>query len=197
MQPRRKSVHTLFKSVLKGSLAVFSFAVLAMLPAQADPGSGRTVKYSQQDIVSIRAKIRFSTLIVLPPNEDILDFATGDKEFWIINGVHNLCYVHPAKAGIRSDLHLVTSTGRVYSFLLTEVSNDPSREPDLKLFVEPKEESAVAGSAGLEKYGRRGAAEAYNKEMDAPRSATNSQNPAAEANRANQATEVTVRYPQY
>src|SRR5256884_7504581 len=108
-----------------------------------------TVKYSQQDIVSIRAKIRFSTLIVLPPNEDILDFATGDKEFWIINGVHNLCYVHPAKAGIRSDLHLVTSTGRVYSFLLTEVSNDPSREPDLKLFVEPKEESAVAGSAGF------------------------------------------------
>src|SRR2546429_351904 len=124
MQPRRKSVHTLFKSVLKGSLAVFSFTVLAMLPAQAEPGSGRTVKYSQQDIVSIRAKIRFSTLIVLPPNEDILDFATGDKEFWIINGVHNLCYVHPAKAGIRSDLHLVTSTGRVYSFLLTEVSNE-------------------------------------------------------------------------
>src|SRR5438876_988676 len=103
MQPRRKSVHTLFKSVLKGSLAVFSFTVLAMLPAQAEPGSGRTVKYSPQDIVSIRAKIRFSTLIVLPPNEDILDFATGDKEFWIINGVHNLCYVHPAKAGIRRD----------------------------------------------------------------------------------------------
>src|SRR5439155_1124900 len=100
-----KSVHTLFKSVLKGSLAVFSFTVLAMLPAQAEPGSGRTVKYSPQDIVSIRAKIRFSTLIVLPPNEDILDFATGDKECWIINGVHNLCYVHPAKAGIRSDLH--------------------------------------------------------------------------------------------
>src|SRR5438034_5361979 len=55
---------------------------------------------------------RFSTLIVLPQSEEILDFATGDKEFWIINGAHNLCYVHPAQAGIRSDLHLITSTGR-------------------------------------------------------------------------------------
>src|SRR5437867_4579380 len=167
MQPRRKSVHTLFKSVLKGSLAVFSFTVLAMLPAQAEPGSGRTVKYSQQDIVSIRAKIRFSTLIVLPPNEDILDFATGDKEFWIINGVHNLCYVHPAKAGIRSDLHLVTSTGRVYSFLLTEVSNEPSAEPDLKLFVEPKDESSIGGTTALQGYVRASEAEAYKKALEA------------------------------
>src|SRR5437016_6665512 len=66
------------------------------------PGA-RTVKYSQQDIISVRAKLRFSTLIVLPQNEEILDYATGDKEFWIINGAHNLCYVHPAEAGIRSD----------------------------------------------------------------------------------------------
>src|SRR5713226_7300783 len=60
--------------------------------ALADPGA-RTVRYSQQDIVSVRAKIKFSTLIVLPQNEEILDFATGDKEFWIVNGAHNLCYV--------------------------------------------------------------------------------------------------------
>ena len=191
-------MHTLLKvsSVLRGSLAVLVFTVLAMPPAQAESGSGRTVKYSQQDIVPIRAKIRFSTLIVLPPNEDILDFATGDKEFWIINGVHNLCYVHPAKAGIRSDLHLVTSTGRVYSFLLTEVSNDPSSEPDLKLFVEPKEESAIAGLAGFENYVRAGEAEAYKKELDALRAETNSQVHAAEANAADQVAKFRADYPQ-
>src|SRR5690349_23732440 len=123
--------------ILKFGLLLVGLCIsLEATPALSDRWGARTVKYSQQDIISVRAKIRFSTLIVLPPNEDILDFATGDKEFWIINGVHNLCYVHPAKAGIRSDLHLVTSTGRVYSFLLTEVSNDPSSEPDLKLFVE-------------------------------------------------------------
>src|SRR5213078_484728 len=132
---------------LRFSLALFTFCFiwLKTTSAQADPGGARTVKYSQQDIISVRAKLRFSTLIVLPQNEEIMDYATGDKEFWIINGAHNLCYVHPAQAGIRSDLHLITSTGRVYSFLLTEVSNDSSAEPDLKLFVEPKEESAIAG----------------------------------------------------
>ena len=31
------------------------------------------VKYSQTDIVPIRAKVRFTTLIVLPANEEILD----------------------------------------------------------------------------------------------------------------------------
>ena len=184
------------KSVLQGSLALLGFTFLAMRPAQAEPSSGRTVKYSQQDIVPLRAKIRFSTLIVLPQNEDILDFATGDKEFWIINGAHNLCYVHPAKAGIRSDLHLITSTGRVYSFLLTEVSNDPASEPDLKLFIEPKEESAIAGSTGFEKYVRAGEAEAYKKELDALRSETDNQIHAAEANAANQVAKFKADYPQ-
>ena len=191
-------MHTLLKvkSVLKGTLALLGFTVLAMPPPQAEPGSGRTVKYSEQDIVPVRAKIRFSTLIVLPPNEDILDFATGDREFWIINGAHNLCYVHPAKAGIRSDLHLVTSTGRVYSFLLTEVSNDPSIEPDLKLFLEPKEESAIAGSPGFENYVRAGEAEAYKKELDALRAETNSQIHAAEAKASEEVAKFWADYPQ-
>jgi hypothetical protein len=88
-----------------------------------------------------------------------------DKEFWIINGAHNLCYVHPAQAGIRSDLHLITSTGRVYSFLLTEISKDSSAEPDLKLFVEPKEESSIGAVTGLQGYVRASEAEAYKKEL--------------------------------
>ena len=81
------------------------------------------------------AKLRFSTLIVLPEDEEILDFTTGDKEFWVINGAHNLCYVHPAQAGIRSNLNLITASGHVYSFLLTEISNQPnarSRSQDLR-----------------------------------------------------------------
>jgi type IV secretion system protein VirB9 len=184
------------KSGLRSSLLFLCLAVITAVATLAEPGTGRIVKYSQQDIVPVRAKIRFSTLIVLPPNEDILDFATGDKEFWIINGVHNLCYVHPAKAGIRSDLHLVTSTGRVYSFLLTEVSNDPSIEPDLKLFVEPKEESAIGGSAGFENYVRAGEAEAYKKELDALRVETDSQIHTSETNAANEVAKFRADYPQ-
>src|ERR1700730_14432039 len=132
------------KSALNTVLVLLSLVAIAAAPALADSGSARTVRYSQKDIVPVHARIRFSTLIVLPQNEEILDFATGDKDFWIINGAHNLCYVHPAQAGIRSDLHLITASGHVYSSLLTEISSEPSVEPDLKLFVEPKEESSVA-----------------------------------------------------
>ena len=169
---------------------LFCLIILSSCSAHAGTGSGRTVKYSQQDIVAVHAKVRFSTLIVLPQNEEILDFATGDKEFWIINGVHNLCYVHPAQVGIRSDLHLITSTGRVYSFLLSEVSSDPSIEPDLKLFIEPTEESSIAGSTGLQNYVRASEAEAIKKELEALRAQTDTQIHAAEA----QASETVNRF---
>ncbi len=184
------------KSVSKGSLifVVLSFIVLGALPTLAQTGSGRTVKYSQQDIVSVRAKIRYSTLIVLPQNEEILDFATGDKEFWIVNGAHNLCYVHPAQAGIRTDLHLITSTGHVYSFLLTEISNDRSAEPDLKLFVEPKEESSIGGSTALQGYVRAGEAEAYKKELEALHAQTDGQIHAAEARATEQVNKYKADY---
>jgi len=143
---------------------------------------GRTVKYSQQDVILVRAKIRFSTLIVLPQEEEILDFATGDKEFWIINGAHNLCYVHPAQTAIRSDLHLITSSGRVYSFLLTEISNDPNSEPDLKIFVETKEQSSITGTASPQGLVRATELEAYKKELTAARARAEEQIRGAEKN---------------
>ena len=165
-------------------LVVFAFIVcgLSALPLRAAGDGARVVKYSKQDIVPVRAKLRFSTLIVLPDDEEILDFTTGDKEFWIINGAHNLCYVHPAQAGIRSNLNLITASGHVYSFLLTEISNEPNAEPDLKIFVEPAEKSAnSASAAGLRGYVSAGEAEAYKKELDALRSQTAEQIHAAEA----------------
>jgi len=162
-------------------LVALCWISLEATPALADPGGARTVKYSQQDIIPVRAKLRFSTLIVLPQNEDILDFATGDKEFWIINGTHNLCYVHPAQAGIHSNLNLITASGHVYSFLLNEVSNDPNAVPDLKLFVEPKEGTVVAGELPLRGYVRATESEAYKKELDTARAQASEQVRAAKA----------------
>src|SRR5437879_12820594 len=171
-------------AMLRGSNASLVFLWLvfcAALPTLAQTGVARTVKYSQQDVIAVHAKLRYSTLIVLPQNEEILDFATGDKEFWIINGAHNLCYVHPAQSGIRSDLHLIMSTGRVYSFLLTEVSNDSSAEPDLKLFVEPKDESSIGGAPALQGFVQASEAEAYKKELEALHAQADGQIHAAEA----------------
>jgi type IV secretory pathway VirB9-like protein len=142
----------------------FAFLCVAAIPSITTArDAARVVTYAREDIVPVYAKLRFSTLIVLPDSEDILDFTTGDKEFWIINGAHNLCYVHPAQAGIRSNLNLITASGNVYSFLLTEISNEPNAQPDLKLFVQPKEPS---GSTNLAGYVRAGEAEAYRKEIE-------------------------------
>jgi type IV secretory pathway VirB9-like protein len=112
------------KPMFHTQLRSFLFRVIALLALGADvfyatpthaatEAAARVVKYSKEDIVPVRAKLRFSTLIVLPEDEEILDFTTGDKEFWVINGAHNLCYVHPAQAGIRSNLNLITASGHV------------------------------------------------------------------------------------
>jgi type IV secretion system protein VirB9 len=152
----------------------------------------RVVKYAKEDVVPVRAKLRYSTLLILPDNEEILDFTTGDKDFWIINGAHNLCYIHPAQAGIRSNLNLITASGRVYSFLLVEISSDPKSEPDLKLFIEPKE---ATGTLGLQGYVRAGDAEAYKKELETLRTETEARVRAAEVSANERVERFRSEYP--
>lgn len=173
-------------SILNATRTRFFLMLLSLIAipfvASAARDGARVVKYSKEDVVPVHAKLRFSTLIVLPEDEEILDFTTGDREFWIINGSHNLCYVHPAQAGIRSNLNLITASGHVYSFLLTEISSEPNTQPDLKLFVEPKEGSASGvASRG---YVRAADADAYRKELESVRVQAAEQVHAAEAHAA-------------
>jgi type IV secretory pathway VirB9-like protein len=175
------------------AIVVLGIAAFQPSPVQAAEAA-RVVTYAKEDIVPVRAKLRFSTLIVLPDDEEILDFTTGDKEFWIINGTHNLCYVHPAQAGIRSNLNLITASGRVYSFLLTEISNEPNAEPDLKIFVEPKEGSGMAANSGLRGYVSAGEAQAYKKELETLRVQTADQVRAAQAQAAEQVNRFRASY---
>jgi len=169
----------MIRSYSRRSLMLWLWSLLFFLvaPALSAASEGaRVVTYSKEEIIPVRAKVRFSTLIVLPDNEEILDFTTGDKEFWIVNGAHNLCYVHPAQAGIRSNLNLITASGNVYSFLLTEITSEPNAQPDLKLFVQPKESP---GSANLAGYVRAGEAEAYRREIERLRAQSEEQVQAA------------------
>jgi type IV secretory pathway VirB9-like protein len=184
---------------LSGALILIALGAASLCCGSARAAtevSARIVKYSKEDIIPLRAKLRFSTLIVLPEEEEILDFTTGDKEFWIINGVHNLCYVHPAQAGIRSNLNLITASGRVYSFLLTEISNEPNAEPDLKIFVEPREGSDVTASSGLRGYVSAGEAEAYKKELETLRAQSADEVRAAQAAAAEQVNRFRAGYAQ-
>ena len=58
--------------------------------------ASRNVAYHSQDIVPIHAKVKYTTLIVIPASEKIMEAATGDKDFWIVDVVGNFCFVHPA-----------------------------------------------------------------------------------------------------
>jgi len=115
--------------------------------AVAQDASARTVQYHSQDIVPIHAKLKYTTLIELPTTEKIMEAATGDKDFWIVDIVGNFCFVHPAKAGISSNLNLITDKGNIYSFTLQDVS-DTSEPPDLKVIVQPADRSAIIASSG-------------------------------------------------
>jgi type IV secretion system protein VirB9 len=168
------------------AIAVLGSLALGQIPTHAATDSARVVKYAQNDIVPVKAKLRFSTLIILPEKEEILDFTTGDKEFWIINGAHNLCYIHPAQAGIRSNLNLITASGHVYSFLLTEISSDPNADPDLKIFIEPKEQSGIGTGAFAQGYVPATEAEAYKREIQTIREQSNAQVQTAQTNATQQ-----------
>jgi len=130
----------LLKSIVNVVLAVSSIGALAQ-------ESARTVQYHSQDIVAIRAKVKYTTLIELPTTEKIMEAATGDKDFWIVDVVGNFCFVHPAKQGIASNLNLITDKGNIYSFTLQDISGS-SAEPDLKVIVEPADRSAIVAASG-------------------------------------------------
>jgi len=120
---------------------------LPSLAAVAPEPSARTVQYHSQDIVPIHAKLKYTTLIEVPPSEKIMEAATGDKDFWIVDVVGNFCFVHPAKAGISSNLNLITDKGNIYSFTLQDVSGSAD-VPDLKVLIEPADRSAIVAASG-------------------------------------------------
>jgi type IV secretion system protein VirB9 len=126
---------------------VIALTAFSVSTAFGQAPSGRTVQYHSQDIVPIHAKLKYTTLIEVPPTEKIMEAATGDKEFWIVDVVSNFCFVHPAKEGISSNLNLITDKGNVYSFALEDVSNT-SEAPDLKVQIQPADHSSIVASAG-------------------------------------------------
>jgi type IV secretory pathway VirB9-like protein len=130
---------------------VVTLAAISSSAAFGQAASTRTVQYHSQDIVPIHAKLKYTTLIELPPTEKIMEAATGDKEFWIVDVVSNFCFVHPAKEGISSNLNLITDKGNIYSFTLQDVSNT-SDAPDLKVLIQPADHSSIVASAGPSQF---------------------------------------------
>src|SRR2546430_7652882 len=114
--------------ILVTTLILVPFGI-ASLAAQAT--GIREVSASERSLIPLHTKIRYTTMIVLPESEEILDVVCGDKDFWVITATHNIAHVKPAKEGASTNLNLVAASGSVYSFLL----NEKNSQPDLKVYV--------------------------------------------------------------
>jgi type IV secretion system protein VirB9 len=126
MRPRI-TIHALLLAIL--SLP----GVCAAATADVQTNSIREVTATDRTLIPLQTRLRFTTMIVLPEGEDILDVICGDKDFWVISATRNIVHVKPAKEGATTNLNLVTNSGAVYSFLLTEKAG--SGTPDLKVYV--------------------------------------------------------------
>ena len=92
-------------------------------------------------------------------------------------------------------MNLVTASGHVYSFLLTEVNNQTGAEPDLKVFVIPKEESSIAGMTGHTQYARASEIEAYKQEAQVAHVQAAEEVQRAEAHAQEAVTQYREQYP--
>ena len=116
-----------------------SLSLLAVLAASALAPAlqARRVEAAPDEVIEVRARLRFATAVVLPADESILDWICGDAEYWSVQGAANLAFVKPTSTGIRTNVTLVTDKGNVYTLLFRELG-DAKGEPDLKLFLSPK-----------------------------------------------------------
>ncbi|MGH9437645.1 MAG: TrbG/VirB9 family P-type conjugative transfer protein, partial [Terriglobia bacterium] len=101
----------------------------------------RTIAVHAKDVIPVNAQIRETTLIVLPKQEKVMIVYCGDKDNWVIDGTENFVTVKPAKVGARTDVHILTDHGNAYTLSFTEVSNVPGAVSDLKLFLQPADNS--------------------------------------------------------
>ena len=115
----------------------------------------------EERIPRLRARVRHTTVIVLPAEERILDFVAGDSEYWHLTGAANVAYVKPLTEDAATNIALVCESGRIYPFLISEHADKP---PHLVVRVEPGADGA--GPSGQPAFVARSEVAAY-REMAA------------------------------
>ena len=147
-----------------------ALALVASLPAprlaQANGTGIREVSATGRSLITLQTRLRYTTMVVLPDGEEILDVICGDKDFWVITATHNIAHVKPAKEGAATNLNLVTASGAVYSFLLTEKGGTGT--PDLKVYVN----ADPSAPQGKPKYYSAAQVEELRSELEEARAAT-------------------------
>ncbi|MXW68025.1 MAG: hypothetical protein F4Z72_13625 [Gemmatimonadales bacterium] len=143
-------------AILLGIVVVLLTLLLAVLPcdaaAQQSSADATLLRVplpeeGEERIPRLRARVRHTTVIVLPAGERILDFVSGDSEYWHLTGAANIAYLKPLAEDAATNVALVCESGRIYSFLVSEHGEKP---PHLVVRVEAgAEAAALAGAPGF------------------------------------------------
>jgi hypothetical protein len=155
----------------------------------------RSVIYHARDLVPVRAKVRYTTLIVLPEGDEVVEATCGDKDVWIVNVRGALVSIKPARPAVESNLHLVTTAGQVYAFILTEVSEPKGQDPDFTIYLEPDDPAAAAARRDHPKYVPAQQVEDFRAQADLARDETRRATEAARTALENGLTMFRTTYP--
>jgi type IV secretion system protein VirB9 len=111
-------------------------SILALVAIGFSASAADTVavaRYHDRDLIPIKTKLRFTTLVVLPPGEEIDEVTCGDKQYWVIEGKDNILHVKPAKEGAVTNVNVVLKSHAVYSFVVEEIGT--RGDPELKIVL--------------------------------------------------------------
>ena len=80
----RRSLHALTITT-----AVLGSAMTATL-AVAQTGGVREVSATERGVIPLQTRLRYTTMVVLPEGDEILDVLCGDRDFWVISATQTI-----------------------------------------------------------------------------------------------------------
>ncbi len=97
----------------------------ALLAAPAAAQGLRATAAPVDSPLTVTARVRHVTTVVLPEAAKIVDVVMGDAERWDISAAAHLAFVRPLVEGARSNVVLLTAGGDIVPLLLVERDDAP------------------------------------------------------------------------
>ena len=106
-------------------------------------------------MIPLQTRLRYTTMIVLPDGEEILDVICGDKDFWVISADAEHRAREAREGGRRDEPEPRDgAAATIYSFLLTEKNG--AATPDLKVYVNADPNAPTGEAEVLQRRAGRG-----------------------------------------
>lgn len=128
--------------------AAAAIAFFAAIPILAQAPHILHLDASADEVWRLSTRVRHTTVITLPANENILDFVVGDLDYWHLSGSANVAFLKPTEEGVETNVALVCESGRIYPFLVSESSDTP---PHLIVRLDDFEDDTAAAGGEAHK----------------------------------------------